>query len=172
MAVAVPRHMFLHRIPPRLMDLSFTIAGDDDVAAVAVLRAAVAADLTRRYGHGHWSAVATEKSVLRDIRTSQVLLAYAGTRTVGTLRLATKKPWAIDPKYFSPRAKVLYLTDMAVDPSVQRHGIGRRCLHQAGRMAAEWPADAIRLDAYDGEAGAGEFYRKCGFHERGRITYR
>lgn len=154
------------------MDLSFCIATDADVVEVAMLRAAVAADLTQRFGHGHWSATATEKSVQRDVNTSRVLLARQGNRTVATLRLATKKPWAIDPAYFSPCRKALYLTDMAVMPGMQRRGIGRRCLKQAHRIAAGWPADAIRLDAYDGPAGAGEFYAKCGFQEMGRVTYR
>jgi hypothetical protein len=36
----------------------------------------------------------------------------------------------------------------------------------------EWPADAIRLDAYDGASGGGPFYRKCGFTEVGRTVYR
>ena len=36
----------------------------------------------------------------------------------------------------------------------------------------KWPGDAIRLDAYDSQAGAGEFYRKCGFREAGRASYR
>jgi len=35
-----------------------------------------------------------------------------------------------------------------------------------------WPADALCLDAYDTDAGAGEFYRKCGFTEVGRAVYR
>ena len=87
------------------MELSFSIAADADVPEVAQLRAAVAADLTRRYGHGHWSATATEKSVLRDVMTSRVLLARQDGRIVGTLRLATKKPWAIDAAYFSPCRK-------------------------------------------------------------------
>jgi hypothetical protein len=39
-------------------------------------------------------------------------------------------------------------------------------------MAAQWPADAIRLDAFDAEAGAGGFYSKCGFREVGRVSYR
>lgn len=43
---------------------------------------------------------------------------------------------------------------------------------EAERVAQEWPADAIRLDAYDAEAGAGDFYRKCGFREVGRVSYR
>ncbi len=38
--------------------------------------------------------------------------------------------------------------------------------------AAEWPADSIRLDAYDADAGAGWFYAKCGFQERGRVVYK
>jgi GNAT superfamily N-acetyltransferase len=154
------------------MELLFRIATDEDAAEIARLRAAVAADLTRRYGHGHWSATATEKSVLRDIMTSHVLLARQEDRTVGTLRLATKKPWAIDPAYFSACSRALYLTDMAVMPGVQGRGIGRRCLSQAVTIAVGWPADAIRLDAYDAPAGAGGFYAKCGFVERGRITYR
>ena len=39
-------------------------------------------------------------------------------------------------------------------------------------VARAWPADAIRLDAYDADAGTGEFYRKCGFRECGRRVYR
>ena len=110
--------------------------------------------------------------MLRDIRTSQVLLAWEGVIAVATTRLATKRPWAIDPKYFTSRSRVLYMTDMAVVPRCQRLGIGRRCLEHARTFASEWPAEAIRLDAYDGPAGAGAFYAKCGFNERGRVSYR
>ena len=35
-----------------------------------------------------------------------------------------------------------------------------------------WPADAIRLDAYDAAAGAGGFYAKFGCTEVGRVSYR
>ena len=34
---------------------------------------------------------------------------------VGTLRLVTKKPWAIDPAYFASVRRPLYLLSMAVD---------------------------------------------------------
>jgi hypothetical protein len=39
-------------------------------------------------------------------------------------------------------------------------------------IARAWPADAVRLDAYDAPAGAGGFYARCGYRERGRVTYR
>ena len=45
-------------------------------------------------------------------------------------------------------------------------------LEQAKAVAAGQEAMAIRLDAYDGPAGAGGFYAKCGFTERGRVSYR
>lgn len=154
------------------MKLSFATATVADVRDVASLRAAVAADLTDRFGHGHWSSVATEQGVLRDITTARVLVARQGRSLAGTVRLATKKPWAIDPAYFSEIPKVLYLTDMAVQPVLQRQGIGRRCLEHAQQVARAWPADVIRLDAYDGPAGAGGFYARCGFREVGRVVYR
>jgi GNAT superfamily N-acetyltransferase len=101
-----------------------------------------------------------------------VFVARQGDEIVGTLRLATKKPWAIDTSYFTKCRTPLYLLAMAVLPTKQRRGIGRRCLKEVRRIAQEWPADAIRLDAYDAEAGAGGFYACCSYAERGRRTYR
>jgi GNAT superfamily N-acetyltransferase len=95
-----------------------------------------------------------------------------GPEIVGTLRLATKKPWAIDTGYFTGCRRPLYLLSMAVAPPRQRQGIGRWCLEQAKRVARDWPSAAIRLDAFDADAGAGGFYARCGFTEVGRVTYR
>ena len=110
--------------------------------------------------------------MLRAIQTSRVLVARDRARVVGTLTLATKKPWAIDTSYFREVRKALYLLDMAVDPDVQRKGIGRRLVREAVTVARDWPSDSIRLDAYDADAGAGLFYEKCGFREVGRVSYR
>lgn len=153
--------------------LSVMVATEADAAELAILRTDVAADLTRRFGEGHWSAPVTEQGELRNIKTSRVLVARDGEAAIiATLRLATKKPWAIDKTYFSNVDLPLYLTDMAVAPALQRQGVGRRLLEEANAVAAAWPCDAIRLDAYDSPAGAGPFYAKCGFREVGRITYR
>ena len=148
------------------------VATADDVPALAVLRTAVADDLTRQYGKGHWSAPVSERSAALALRYAHVLLLHDGTTLVGTLRLANKKPWAIDTTHFTDVPRAIYLTDMAVDPSRQRQGIGRRLVEEAIATARGWPADAIRLDAYDAPAGAGPFYAKCGFREVGRVVYR
>ena len=64
------------------------------------------------------------------------------------------------------------LTAMSILPEYQRQGIGRQCLEQAIAFAKGWPADTIRLDAWDHVSGAGEFYAKCGYREVGRVAYR
>jgi GNAT superfamily N-acetyltransferase len=143
-----------------------------DVPAIARLRTAVAERLTRDFGQGHWSQGGSENGVVRDMAIPGLYVVRDGAQVVATLRLAAKKPWAIDPAYFSNCKSPLYLTSMAVEPDRQRQGIGRACMIDALRIARERSADAIRLDAYDAAAGAGAFYEKCGFREVGRVVYR
>ncbi len=154
------------------MKISVTTGSEADAPAIAALRTSVAEHLTRQFGKGHWSSCVTEKSVLRTIKTSRVLVARSNGEIIGTLRLETKKPWAIDLSYFKNVSLPLYLHDMAVTPDRQRRGIGRQLVEEAKTVARAWPSAAIRLDAYDSDAGAGPFYAKCGFLEVGRKTYR
>jgi GNAT superfamily N-acetyltransferase len=151
---------------------SLRLATADDAATLAALHTAVAEELTRLHGRGAWSTKTSEKGILHAMRTSRVFVAREGAEIVATLRLATKKPWAIDTRYFSPCSNPLYLVGMAVTPARQRQGLGRKCLEDATRIARDWPADAVRLDAFEGEAGAGGFYAKCGWSEVGRTSYR
>ncbi|MEP7008826.1 MAG: GNAT family N-acetyltransferase [Acidobacteriota bacterium] len=153
-------------------NLSIALAAPADAPALAALHTAVAERLTRDFGQGHWSSVVTEKGVLRNMDHNRVLVARDRDRLVGTLSLVNKKPWAIDPAHFTAVRRPLYLLNMAVEPAVQRRGIGRYLVEEAKAAARAWPAEAIRLDAYDAEAGAGTFYAKCGFGERGRVVYR
>jgi GNAT superfamily N-acetyltransferase len=147
-------------------------ATPDDAEALAELRTQVAEHLTAAYGHGHWSSAVSSRGVLGRMRTGTVFVARRGGRTIATLCLTERKPWAIDPSYFTPVPRPLYLVDMAVSPELQGTGIGRMCLREAERIARAWPADAIRLDAYDAPAGAGPFYHRCGYREVGRRIYR
>jgi GNAT superfamily N-acetyltransferase len=143
-----------------------------DVPALVELHARVAARLTERYGRGHWSHVPTERGVLYNLRLSPIYVVRRRGGIAATLRLTSRKPWAIDVRPFTPCARPLYLVDMAVDPDRQGKGVGRSCLEAVPAIARAWPADAIRLDAYDAPAGAGGFYARCGYREVGRATYR
>lgn len=154
------------------MQIRFARATADDAAALATLHTTANADLTARFGVGPWSRASTERGVLSTMRRAMVVAAHLRNDVVGTFALQTQKPWAIDLSYFSRVEKPLYLTSMAVDPKHQRKGIGRSLIEEARRVASAWLGDAIFLDAWDADAGAGEFYRKCGFRETGRAIYK
>ena len=154
------------------MKIKLQIATPDDVRDLVWLRNAVAEDLTSRYGKGHWSMNASERGVIFQMTRATVYVARYRGRLVASLALSKQKPWAIDPSYFTPCKRPLYLTGMAVTPGRQHKGIGRQCIEQVPEITRQWPADSIRLDAYDAAAGGGEFYRKCGFRETGRVSYR
>jgi GNAT superfamily N-acetyltransferase len=157
------------------MTFTFAIASESDAAAIATLRTAAATHLTKKFGQGHWSSAATERGVLRDLsrpKFARTIIARHGREIIGTLHLQTKKPWAIDTAYFTAVAQALYLINMAVLPARQGQGVGRQLLAEAICATKEWPAQALRLDAWNAPAGAGAFYSKCGFREVGRVVYR
>lgn len=154
------------------MEVTFVRATADDAAALATLHTSANADLTARFGVGPWSRGSTERGVLSMMRRAMVVAVHLQKDVVGTFALQTKKPWAIDLSYFSRVKRPLFLTSMAVDSKHQRKGIGRSSIEEARRLASQWPTDAIFLDAWDADAGAGEFYRKCGFREAGRAVYK
>ena len=154
------------------MPLVFAAARNADAPAIAALRMAAARDLTERFGAGTWSfAMETEASVEAELRSSTVLFVRDEGRVIGTLRLATRNPWLGNIDFFTPCDRPIYLTSMAVTPMRQRQGIGRLLLAEARRVARELGGEALRLDSYAGPAGAGEFYRKCGFREVRRGDY-
>jgi GNAT superfamily N-acetyltransferase len=157
------------------MNLAYIVATSTDAAELAALHGFVAEDLTRRFGHGFWSSSPAERDQIRNMhkpKFSQTLIVRHNHRLIGTLRLTTKKPWAIDISYFTAATRPLYLTGMAVHPDFQRKGIGRLLLKEAETMAIQWPADTIRLDAFDAAAGGGPFYAKCGYREVAHVSYR
>ncbi len=154
------------------MVIRFRDATVDDVPAIAALQNAAAGALTARFGTGHWSSLVTERGAREAQRHARVRVGRDGKKILTVLRLAQKKPWAIDVSYFTAVKRPLYLTGMVVSVGHQGAGLGRLALEDARAVAVDWPANAIRLDAYDAVAGAGGFYEKCGYVERGRVVYK
>jgi GNAT superfamily N-acetyltransferase len=150
---------------------TFALAVPEDLARIVELRNAAAEKLTADFGRGHWSGLTTTEKVAEAMERSRIYVLRERGRLVGTLRMLLKKPSEYDRPWFTRVRRPLFLYDMAVDPARQRRGLGRACIEGAIRAARAWPADAIRLDAYDHAAGAGPFYEKCGFREISRRVY-
>jgi GNAT superfamily N-acetyltransferase len=138
--------------------LTFRDATLDGVAAIAGLQNAAAGALTVRFGRGPWSSLVNERGAALAQRHARVRVGRDGKRILTVLRLATRKPWAIDVSYFTPVERPVYLTEMAASVAHQGQGLGRMTLEDVCTIAEEWPADAVRLDAFDANAGAGGLF--------------
>jgi GNAT superfamily N-acetyltransferase len=143
-----------------------------EATAVAELLNAAADMLTVQYGIGFWSRHSTDRGVKWLMRIGQVYVVREQGSVIATLTLTPRKPWAIDIDYFTQVAKAMYVLSMAVAPDRQSRGIGRACVDAAVALCREASANALRLDAFDANAGAGAFYQKCGFRDVGRVRYR
>ncbi|WP_438483120.1 GNAT family N-acetyltransferase [Oleiharenicola lentus] len=153
--------------------IKLSLATAEDAEAIAALRNAISDHLTFNHGRGPWTVHHTTAGVLSDLRNAKLYAALRRDEVIASLKLATKKPWALDLKFFTPVEKPLYLTALCVAPEFQRRGYGRACLDEALKLARRAEAGAIFSNAFDHPtAGAGEFYANCGFKEVGRVTDR
>jgi ribosomal protein S18 acetylase RimI-like enzyme len=151
---------------------TISVASRNDAAALAAMRSAVARGMTERFGHGHWSAYPSRAEVARQLRASLVLVARSGAQIIGTVRLVRALPGLFDAGAFTPVANPWYVLGLAVAPQCRGQGVGRELMDAAKEAARSRGADALWLDAYVHEAGAGPFYEKCGFRQVGRTQYR
>jgi GNAT superfamily N-acetyltransferase len=154
------------------MPSKLVLASVNDIPELVALRTRVSQNLAKKFGEGFWAGKPTESGERFLMRIGQVYIARHRGKLIATLALSTRKPWSIDVKRFRASAKPLYLRAMAVEPAQQGKGIGRKCVAEVRRIAEERGRDVIRLDAFDCAAGAGEFYRKCGFKEVARVVYK
>ncbi|MGQ0714435.1 MAG: hypothetical protein ACT4PJ_11995 [Gemmatimonadaceae bacterium] len=53
-------------------------------------------------GEGHWSHLTSERGTASSLRHARVGVGRQGRRILTVLRLATKKPWAIDVSISRP----------------------------------------------------------------------
>src|SRR2546423_5064135 len=151
--------------------LKFRDATVDDVPVIAGIQNAAAGALTARFGVGHWSSLGTERSATLGQRHGCVRVGRLQNRIVTVLRLATKKPWAIDVSYFTPVKRPLYLTGLAVSVAHQGRGLGRVAMEDACAVARNLSAHAIRPDVYGSPAGGARRFFWWGVSERGVVVY-
>ena len=144
--------------------LSLRSIGPEDARHVREIRLRAAEHLTGRYGVGHWSGVSTLRTLKKHALESSIFAVESAGTMVGTFTLSEKKIGFYRKSWFAnPEDAAIYLTDMAIDPAEQRKGTGRWCMVQIESIAQSRGILEVRFDAYDAPAGAGAFYRKCGY---------
>ena len=58
------------------MPLALTLASEDDLHELMALKDETSARLTKDFGAGHWTSVATERGTLHEMRTGRMYVAW------------------------------------------------------------------------------------------------
>jgi ribosomal protein S18 acetylase RimI-like enzyme len=91
-------------------------------------------------------------TVTEDLTAGGGAIAELAHRAVGCLR------WQV------VESRTLHVRRMAVDPQLQRRGIGRALMHWAEQHAARHGCTSVRVGARVALPGNLAFYRKLGYH--------
>jgi ribosomal protein S18 acetylase RimI-like enzyme len=95
-----------------------------------------------------------------DLYQGQILLAILGQAVVGFVCVMAAIP-PTDPD--DPRGDSAYISDLFVEASCRRQGIGRRLLHGAEAFAKSRGATLIRVGVLAGNSAACRLYEEMGF---------
>jgi len=146
------------------VNVTVRLAKDADVKSARAIRVDAAAALTQRYGSGHWSGEPSIATLKRHKEAGALYVVECDGDLVGTFKLDDKKIGFYRKAWFTrPDDPAAYLMNMAIAPERQREGIGRKTMVEIEGIVRRRALKALRFDAYDGPAGAGGFYRKCGY---------
>lgn len=138
----------------------------DQLRELYALRKQAADDLSARFGSGHWGRVGSFRTMQEHQKQGLIYAGLRGQELVAMLRYSTQRPRFYRMEWFTdPDAPAGHLTQMAVRTDLQDSGYGRACVAAIEAIARRGGASYIRLDSYDAPAGAGEFYRKCGYQQ-------
>jgi GNAT superfamily N-acetyltransferase len=137
--------------------LAVRAATPADAGAVYALLAAAGRALARE-GFRNWSEPYPLALLERAIAEGALFVAHDGGALVATYALRLAPPHAYDPEPWpEPSRTAMYLNRMAVEPELQRRGIGKQLLAAIHAHAVREGARAIRCDVVTASEGLRRF---------------
>jgi GNAT superfamily N-acetyltransferase len=134
-------------------------------------------DMQERLGLSHWVPPYSLEKLRQDAERRQVYAVLYANQVIATFTLGTVLPMsyekipAILEMWNTPQPHALYINHLAILPSFQGRGFGRRCILTIEGMAAEQGCAVLRLDAYSKHAGLQIFYPQLGFRNVGHFIF-
>lgn len=141
--------------------------GRDHAPAVQAVLAACGAALARQ-GFRNWDPPYPLQRLLADLATREVWAVWRDDVLAATFTLGTTPPHPDDPpQWREPDAPALYLSRLAVLPSVQGMGLGAWCMDRIEARARELGCRTVRFDVLSANPRLRSFYEREGFEMRG-----
>lgn len=122
----------------------------------------------------HWKGLYTKEKILSSILYKKVFLAFEDGKPIGTFTLCEEKPSLYKEKfvvfYEKSKGKTLYLSALAVIPSLQNKGYGKKIINFIEKKSLKDKFSSITFDVVSNYKAANVFYKKLGYRIIGKIN--
>lgn len=144
------------------IDITYRLATDADVPALRRLVNAAYAELAEM-GLNFTGTYQDEEETRARMQGNEVYLAFFGSELAGTISMEVEEREGEPP--------VLYLGQLAVEPSLKRKGLGRRLLRLAEEKAKEKGLTRLQLDTAQPATHLVALYRSEGYEVVGDVQW-
>jgi len=143
-----------------------------DLDIVKKIAEACAIDMAN-YSIFQWNEEYPSKEVFQDdIEVGALYVLEINNKIVGCIMLSDVKDDVYkDVKWLTKDSKNLYIHRLAVDPSYQKKGNGRRLMDFAESFAIENNFASIRLDTFSLNHRNNKFYKSRGYAQLGDVFF-
>jgi ribosomal protein S18 acetylase RimI-like enzyme len=124
-------------------------------------------------GMYHWNLhYPNEHIIQNDIDNNTLFLVRIKGICVGLMALDQHSTEEYEEiSWGAPANKALTIHRLAVHPDHQNEGIGKQLIEFAESYAKEKGMESIRLDAFNGNQNAVQFYSGLGYDNRGEVFF-
>ena len=143
-----------------------------DLDIVKKIAEACAIDMAN-YSIFQWNEEYPSKEVFQDdIEVGALYVLEINNKIVGCIMLSDVKDDVYkDVKWLTKDSKNLYIHRLAVDPSYQKKGNGRRLMDFAESFAMKNNFASIRLDTFSLNHRNNKFYKSRGYSQLGDVFF-
>lgn len=146
------------------------INDEDSIIRSHALLAACGESMYKTFGLQHWHPFMDLEKFKTVMEGKELYGVYRDRVAIATFNLSsTPRDYYFDQLWSNPGEKAFYLGQLGIDPLLQRHGIGKWCMHQVERLALEARCKAIRFDGLSKHPWLKRFYEKLDYRICGTV---
>jgi len=126
-----------------------------------------------KYHLSHWHPFMSLEDFQSSMRHKNLFAVYNNDELVATFNLSDEpRDYYHESLWCDPNGKAMYLGHLGIDPTIQRKGIGKWCMHKIENLVIEMGFNVLRFDAVETHPWLKLFYFNLGYIPRGIVKPR
>ena len=153
------------------MELLLKKSTEKEIILLHEILVACGKEMYDRFNLTHWHPFMDLETFKKVMKDKDLYGVYQNQTAIATFNISTQsRDYYHEELWSNPGEKALYLGQLAINPALQKKGIGKWCMQQVERMAFKMGCKAIRFDALDSHPWLKAFYKNLDYSPCGIVT--